>query len=112
MENQLTNLSYLKATCGDSNDMMNSIITMFLDTTPPILADMHLNIASKNWELLKRNAHKAKSSFMMMGAKSTGEKLEEIELNSTEEESPNLIRLLTNIETECTVVFEELRKAI
>ena len=106
---QHTNLDYLQATCGDSVEMMRSIIKMFIDSTPETLLEMRENIVDKNWDLLKRNAHKTKSSFMMVGAKQIGDTLQVIELSSIAGNSNELGNLLSDIENKMDSIIDELK---
>ncbi len=104
-----TNLEYLETTCGGSTDMMHAIIKMFIDSTPPILAEMRNNLMSRNWDALKSNAHKVKSSFMMIGALALGNKLQEIELSSVNGDELQLNSMLVIIESSMEAVIGELK---
>lgn len=107
----LTDLEYLKTTCGGSQDMVDQIVNMFLESTPDLISEMKTSLTEENWEVLKRNAHKAKSSFLMIGAKATGKKLERIEHGTDNPEDSDLNELIAEVETESHYIFDELKNA-
>jgi HPt (histidine-containing phosphotransfer) domain-containing protein len=108
----LTDLNYLKTTCGGSEEMVNQIVNMFLESTPELISEMKTSLAEENWEVLKRNAHKAKSSFLMIGAKITGKKLERIELGTENPTQTDLGDLVAEVENESDYIFKELKNAL
>jgi len=108
----LTDLNYLKTTCGGSEEMVNQIVNMFLESTPELISDMKTSLDEENWEVLKRNAHKAKSSFLMIGAKITGKKLERIELGVETPKLANLSDLVSEVENESDYIFNELKNTL
>jgi HPt (histidine-containing phosphotransfer) domain-containing protein len=108
-----TNLEYLRTTCGGANDMMKQILDMFLQSSPASISQMKKCIGEANWPDLKREAHKAKSSFLMMGAKITGAKLQEMETNSGENpDAISMIDLLDAIEKESAIIYTEIKTEI
>lgn len=106
----LINLDYLKATCCNSQDMVDQIIAMFIDSTPELIIGIRNSLKEGNSEIIKRNAHKAKSSFLMMGARKTAEKFEKIELSPDPLKDQTIPELLAEIEQESERVFNELKK--
>ena len=108
----LTDLNYLKTTCGGSEEMVNQIVNMFLESTPELISEMKTSLAEENWEVLKRNANKAKSSFLMIGAKITGKKLERIELGTENPTQTDLGDLVAEVENESDYIFKELKNAL
>ena len=108
----LTDLNYLKTTCGGSQEMVDQIVSMFLESTPELISEMKTSLTEGNWEVLKRNAHKAKSSFLMIGAQVTGKKLEKIELGAEYPQQINLGDLVAEIENESDYIFNELKNTL
>lgn len=109
----MTNLEYLEATCVGSPEMMKQILEMFLNSSPDSIGKMKQFIQESNWTDLKREAHKTKSSFLMMGAKQTGSKLQDVETLSGEgPDSAQLSGLVDQIEKESHLVYEEIKNAI
>ncbi len=106
----MVNLGYLKETCGGSQDMVDQIIRMFLDTTPGLIAEMKQNLHNDQRDDLKRNAHKAKSSFLILGAKITGEKLQQIEHGAGSSLHQELGQLLSEVEDESNAILHLLSK--
>lgn len=109
-QTSLVDLTYLKATCGGSEEMVQAILKMFLDTTPGLMQELHANAQASDWDQLTRNAHKAKSSFLTIGAKSTGEKLQRIETGGATNDTANLVELVDDVLAESELVLQELRE--
>lgn len=107
-----TNLEYLKTTCAGSMEMVSQIIEMFLKSSPEAIVHMKQANGSNNWDELKREAHKAKSSFLMMGAKLTGDKLAQIELGSANPDIDKLNTLIHEVEEESSIIYNELKEAL
>ena len=106
---QLSNLEYLKTTCGDSADMIKQIADMFIQTSPESIVKMKQLISASNWIDLRREAHKLKSSFLMMGASSTSGKLQEIESSAENLEDDYLLELMNQIENESSIIYDEIK---
>ncbi len=107
-----TNLEYLKTTCAGSMEMVTQIIEMFLKSSPEGVVHMKDAFGSNNWDKLNRDAHKAKSSFLMMGAKLTGDKLAQIELGSANPDIDKLNRLISEVEEESSIIYNELKQEL
>lgn len=109
MEPKLTDLSYLRATCGEDEEAIRAITNMFLETTPEQIQSLEKFFLNQACEDLKRTAHKLKSSCRMFGAKDTANKLEYIELN-THESCADFEELITEIKQNLEQVFIELKQ--
>lgn len=104
---KLTDLTYLSATCNGDAEMIGQIVSMFKSSTVEVLNNMVKNINDADSDTLKRNAHKAKSSFRMIGASDTAHKLEFIELNSTLQKE-ELAALIEDINIDVDAIYKEL----
>ena len=49
-------------------DLLNALIDLFVTETPPMLADMHTAVQTKDTDVIKRTAHSLKSSAANLGA--------------------------------------------
>ena len=92
--------------------MVKQIVEMFLKTSPESIALIKEAFAAQNWDDLKRESHKAKSAFLMMGAKGTGDKLAQIETGSVEPDSTTLSNLINDLENESEAIYSELKQAL
>lgn len=109
---QLSNLEYLKTTCGGSMEMVQQITNMFIEGTPGSIENMKQLIGDSNWTDLKREAHKLKSSFLMMGATLTSSKLQEIESSAESLENGHLLNLIGEIDSESSIIYDEIKKEL
>lgn len=109
MEDKLTNLEYLHTTCNGDHEMVEQIVQMFKEGTSQLMTAIVKNWMERNLEDLKRNTHKAKSSFRMLGATITADKLEEIELGVSTLSDDKIDILLKEIGEETYSIFLELQ---
>lgn len=108
MTSSLINLEYLNTTCGGSEEMVQTILDMFVSSTPEMMEDLKEQFESKNWDGLKRAAHKAKSSFLTIGARSTSDKLQRIESAALTPDAKGLVPLVDAVLRESDQIIQEL----
>ena len=108
MTQSLINLEYLHRTCGGSEEMIQMILNMFVATTPDSIQEMEQHFANGDSEPLRRVVHKVKSSFLTIGASSTGEKLQTIEDAAKDGEIDHLEPLVQQIRQESDAIIQEL----
>jgi len=109
---KLVDYNFLKITCSGSQELIDQMISIFLATTPEIITAMKSNLNDENWDTLNLNAHKAKSSFLIIGAVLTASKLEKIELGTENPNQHNIKDLLSDIEHESNSIFDELQNRL
>ncbi len=107
--NTLFNLEYLHNTCGGSEEMVQMILDMFISTTPDCLVEMEEHFSNGDSEELRKVAHKVKSSFLTIGAKPTGEKLQLIEDAAKNSEIDQLESTIQQVLQESKAIIEELQ---
>ncbi len=74
-------LSYLESVSGEDREIMEELITIFLDQIPEFNEDLDKNFREKRWRKIAAIAHKAKSSVLAMGMEELGnEDLKNLEL--------------------------------
>lgn len=108
MKETLINLEYLHRTCGGSEEMIQMILDMFVASTPDCIQELEQHFNNRDSESLRSVAHKVKSSFMTIGASSTGEKLQTIEDAAKENEIDHLEQLINEIKQESDAIIQEL----
>lgn len=108
MDNKHTNLEYLRSVCNGDHQMIGQIVQMFKEGTSQLLIMIGQNLLEDKLDDLKRNAHKAKSSFRMLGASSTADKLEQIETGVEVMSKDDIQSLLNKINEETYCILLEL----
>lgn len=106
---KLSDLRYLEMTCDGSQVAVRQLLEMFLQTTPDLIKALQKSLLAGDWALLHRNAHKAKSSFMMIGALKTSDILLAIERSDIFEETTSVEALVQQVEQESEIIYDELR---
>lgn len=95
----------------DDPEFLQSIITMFMNSTPASIAGMKESFEKKEWETLRMQAHKLKPHFnyfmIAEGARALQE-LEELARHATGEEK--MPELLTCIEQTGTQVIQQMKE--
>lgn len=77
---KVTDLSYLRDVTEDDQEAMREIIEMFIAQIPEFIENMNASLKSKHYIELGKEAHKAKSSVMVMGLNDLGLQLKELQL--------------------------------
>ena len=76
----IIDLSYLREMSGGNKDLILEMITIFKNQTLEFGSEMDQLLQSKQYELLGKLAHKAKSSVSIMGMEKLASQLKELEL--------------------------------
>jgi HPt (histidine-containing phosphotransfer) domain-containing protein len=61
------NLDYLKSHSPNNPKFVAEMIKMFLEQTPPYLANIHSSLAASDWSHLHGHIHKVRPSMDLMG---------------------------------------------
>lgn len=83
----VTDLAYLNSMSGGSNEVVKEMITIFNDQSKEYIVDMQKFLDEKNYLMLGKLAHKAKSSVAIMGMTELAEDLKTLEINTKEEKN-------------------------
>lgn len=70
---------------GGSSDIVKEMITIFNEQSKEYIRDMQVYLDEKNYSLLGKLAHKAKSSIAIMGMNDLAADLKTLELNTKDE---------------------------
>lgn len=104
----LINLDLLYRMCNGSEQMVQTVIGMFVSTTPDSMKELEEHFANRSSEDLKNIAHKVKSSFLTLGASEIAEKLQQIEASASKGELDYLESLVGEVLMEADAIIQEL----
>ena len=85
----MVDLTYLKKTTSNDFDVILQLVEIFKLQLPELKINILNSYKNKDWDVLKRAAHKAKNSFKMMGLHSASENLKQIEIECSKENNIN-----------------------
>ena len=108
-----TNLEYLRSVTGGDSVSIREIIELFIEQVPEFINNLKKHLEEKDYIALGKEAHKAKSSVMILGMNDLGHDLKSLQLatqNGTREEM--YAGQVERFEKECYLAVEELKKEI
>jgi HPt (histidine-containing phosphotransfer) domain-containing protein len=109
----MIDLSYLKTTTENDPNVIKELIKLFIDQLPDLKKNILNSYESKNWKAMKEAAHKAKSSFQIIGAYTQAEELKQMEIMAVENHNKkDYDILIKNFKITCNEVLVELNKVI
>lgn len=108
-----TDLSYLKEITGGENEIVKEMIEMFLDQVQEFKDNMNAYLNAGNWIELGKEAHKAKSSVLIVGMEDLGKNLKKLQLlteaNKEIETYPDYVKMF---EEQCDAAKVELQEEL
>ncbi len=108
-----TDLKYLKNITEGDTESMREIILLFIEQVPEFIENLKRNLADGKYDELGNEAHKAKSSVMIMGMEKLGHDLKALQIatiNKTGQETyPQQVQ---KFEEECLAAVEELKQEL
>ena len=109
----MIDLSYLKTTTENDPTMIRELIRLFLEQLPDLKNNILTAFENKNWKALKEAAHKAKSSFQIVGAYDQADELKKMEIMSVENRPKQDYEILIrNFKNTCKKIVIELEEII
>ena len=108
-----TNLTYLRNITGGDKESIREIILLFVEQVPEFIGNMKKHLEEKNYIELGREAHKAKSSVMILGMEDLGHDLKALQLatiNGTREDT--YAQHFKRFENECQLAVAELQEEL
>lgn len=105
-DSKIIDLTYLKEMSGNNKDIMLEMVEIFIEQNPEFTEGVSNYFENKQWSKLGAIAHKAKSSFRIMGMCELGECLEKIEHYSKGNQK---IELQQKIENKQTLNDDDMR---
>jgi len=107
----LTNLKYLQDITEGDRESMREIIILFIEQVPEFIGNLKKHLAEENYIALGKEAHKAKSSVMIMGMESLGHDLKALQLATIAGTGiETYAKHVDRFESECLVAVEELKQ--
>lgn len=103
---KLVSLDHLKEFVGDNNEQILLMIDSFKTQLAQFLLMMNTNFIDKNYEQIRKNAHKLKTSFGMFGIYAKA--LETIEFTKDEEFELNPDTIIQPLKEHINQIFAEL----
>jgi len=108
-----TNLNYLRTITEGDISSMREIVILFMEQVPEFIHNLKKLLAEERYAELGNEAHKAKSSVMIMGMENLGHDLKSLQLatiSGTKKETYALH--VSRFESECLAAVEELKQAL
>lgn len=100
----------IDAISGGDVEFKNELVDIFLEQIPDFVSVMQSSLKEKNWELLAREAHTAKSSVLTFGMQETGVCLKEIQLFAESNQLDKLPALVENATNQLNRIIPELHE--
>jgi len=102
-------LSYLKTITEGDTESMNELLAMFIEQVPEFITNLNEFLKNEQYIELGKEAHKAKSSVMIMGMEDLGHALKALQLatisgTKVETYAPTVHRF----ESECLAAVAEM----
>jgi HPt (histidine-containing phosphotransfer) domain-containing protein len=108
-----TNLNYLQNITGDDTNTIIELINLFIEQVPEFTGNLKKHLEEKRYIELGKEAHKAKSSVMIMGMDDLGHDLKAFQIktiNGTDVETYS--QHVDRFERECLSAVEELQQEL
>jgi HPt (histidine-containing phosphotransfer) domain-containing protein len=84
----VTDLTYLNNMSGGNSEIIKEMIEIFNEQSKHYIVDMQKYLDEKNYSLLGKLAHKAKSSVAIMGMNELADDLKTLEIKAKEGKDP------------------------
>ncbi|MCL3779293.1 Hpt domain-containing protein [Prolixibacteraceae bacterium JC049] len=112
-EGKLTNLNYLNEVTGGEPMIVKEMLEMFIGQVPELQANIQQYLADKKYIELGKEAHKAKSSVLIVGMDDLGVRLKELQLLTEKGEAiEKYPEYVEEFVTKCDKAVEELTEAL
>ena len=106
-----TDLAYLKEVTGGETEFMKEMIAIFMEQVPEFIENMEKHHTNGDYIDLGKEAHKAKSSVLILGMNDLATKMKELQIltekNEAVEAYPTYIE---DFKTQCLGAVDELNR--
>lgn len=113
MGNNYTDLTYLKSVTNNESSIIREMIELFINQVPEFSAKLNKFLDEKNYIDLGKEAHKAKSSLLVIGMDELAKDMKELQLLTIEnkkiESYPNYVK---KFDKQCFKAIEELKSEL
>lgn len=108
-----TNLNYLRTITEGDKATMRELIILFIEQVPEFVVNLKKHLAEGRYAELGNEAHKAKSSVMIMGMEDLGHDLKSLQLATISgTKTETYAQHVNRFEKECLAAIEELNQAL
>ena len=109
----LTNLNYLESITDGDEETMKEIINLFFEQVPEFIENLKIFLTEKRYAELGKEAHKAKSSVMILGMEQLGHDLKSLQLATIAGTGVDTYApMVERFEKECYIAIDELTAAM
>jgi CheY-like chemotaxis protein len=105
-------LSYLKGLSGGDHQMLKDIILTYQAEMPEILMELTKGFEKSDAQHLGRMAHKAKSSFKMLGMESANNALVQIEIKAKNNQLSGVNELIGLVQNQFEMAMKSLSESV
>jgi len=106
----LVDLKYLEQMTGNDSQIIKEMIELFLNQLAEVREEMTLLVDGSNWFELSRQAHKIKSSALVIGVAKMAEEMKELEMLAKESKNTEKYpEYVARFHTMVDVIEKELR---
>jgi CheY-like chemotaxis protein len=107
------NLTYLRTVSGNNEEFIREMVSTFVQTIPPVLAEIQKCIQDNDWARLSRLVHQVKPSFILMGIDSMRSDIIFIEENSKLEANlTKVVQMAHEFIARCNAILPQLSQDI
>ncbi|MCW3072451.1 MAG: histidine kinase [Bacteroidetes bacterium] len=109
-----TNLDYIKKHTKNNSGMINEMISLYLQQTPPLISAMKEGVENSDWPAVHAAVHKMIPSFSIMGISTDFEnKAKQVqEYAGTKQQTEKIAGLVAELENVCEQACTELEEEI
>lgn len=108
-----TDLTYLKEITGGEKSIVVEMVEMFIEQIEEFKENLNKHLDEKNWVDLGKEAHKAKSSVLIVGMEELGKNLKKLQLLTEEEKEietyPDYVKMFIE---QCDAAHNELTEEL
>ena len=108
-----TDLTYLKEITGGESSIVIEMVEMFIAQIDEFKENLNQYLNEKKWVELGKEAHKAKSSVLIVGMEELGKNLKKLQLLTEEEKEvetyPDFVKMF---EEQCDAALIELTEEL
>jgi|WetSurMetagenome_2_1015567.scaffolds.fasta_scaffold52025_3 HPt (histidine-containing phosphotransfer) domain-containing protein len=110
-ELKITDLTYLNQVSGGEPRFIKEMIKIFNEQVPEFISNMEKFLSEKNYLELGREAHKAKSSVIIVGMNDLGTKMKELQLLTEKSENTEKYPdFINDFKIQCLAAVKELEE--
>lgn len=108
-----TDLEYLRTITEGDTESVRELIVLFIEQVPEFIENLNKFLVEKRYAELGNEAHKAKSSVMIMGMEELGHDMKTLQLDTISRINvENYAPLVAKFELQCLAAVEELNREL